>query len=179
MPQLKVYGGDTRIPGLTDLLRDGQNLEFGPFSITSIATPCHTSGSLSYLVTGESDSVRAVFTGDTLFVGGCGRFFEGSAKDMYTSLVQKLGCLPKETLVYCGHEYTLKNLEFAQTIEPDNRDLQDKVAWAKTLKCTIPSTIDQEWKTNPFMRVGELQLKMGLGDPIETMKQIRARKDVF
>ena len=71
------------------------------------------------------------FTGDTLFIAGCGRFFEGTAEDMYSSLVEKLGSLPDETQVYCGHEYTRDNLAFARHVENDNQDILEKIQWTK------------------------------------------------
>jgi len=127
-----------------------------------------------------------VFTGDTLFIAGCGRFFEGSATDMYRALVEILGALPPSTLVYCGHEYTVKNLKFAATVEPKSTAVADKLAWAKAQRDkgqpTVPSTIAEEFTFNPFMRVREssVQAHAGkAGDAIATMAAIRAKKDVF
>ena len=127
-----------------------------------------------------------VFTGDTLFIAGCGRFFEGSATDMYRALLEVLGALPASTQVYCGHEYTVKNLKFAATVEPNNVAVADKLAWAKT-QCgkgqpTVPSTIAEEFTFNPFMRVREasVQAHAGkVGDAIGTMAAVRAKKDMF
>lgn len=127
-----------------------------------------------------------VFTGDTLFIAGCGRFFEGSATDMYRALIDVLGVLPPSTQVYCGHEYTVKNLKFAATVEPNSRAVADKLAWAKAQtdsgKPTVPSTIAEEFAFNPFMRVreGSVQAHAGrVGDAIGTMAAIRAKKDMF
>jgi len=127
-----------------------------------------------------------VFTGDTLFIAGCGRFFEGSATDMYRALVEILGSLPPSTLVYCGHEYTVKNLKFAATVEPNSKAVADKLAWAKAQRDkgqpTVPSTIAEEFTFNPFMRVREngVQAHAGrVGDAIATMASIRSKKDVF
>jgi len=127
-----------------------------------------------------------VFTGDTLFIAGCGRFFEGSATDMYHALVDVLGTLPPSTLVYCGHEYTVKNLKFAATVEPNSSAVADKLAWAKAQRDkgqpTVPSSIAEEFSFNPFMRVCEsgVQAHAGrVGDAIGTMAAIRAKKDIF
>lgn len=127
-----------------------------------------------------------VFTGDTLFVAGCGRFFEGSATDMYRALVEVLGALPPSTHVYCGHEYTVKNLKFAATVEQNSTAVAEKLAWAKAQSSkgqpTVPSTIDEEFTFNPFMRVREasVQAHAGkVGDAIGTMAAIRAKKDVY
>ena len=127
-----------------------------------------------------------MFTGDTLFVAGCGRFFEGSANDMYQALVEILGKLPLSTHVYCGHEYTVKNLKFAATVEPDNPAVAEKLAWAKAQmgkgQPTVPSTLAEEFTFNPFMRVREssVQVHAGkVGDAIGTMASIRAKKDMF
>lgn len=127
-----------------------------------------------------------VFTGDTMFVAGCGRFFEGSANDMYRALIEVLGTLPPSTLVYCGHEYTVKNLKFAATVEPKSAAVADKLAWAKAQRDkgqpTVPSTIAEEFTFNPFMRVCEnsVQAHAGkMGDAIGTMATIRAQKDAF
>jgi len=127
-----------------------------------------------------------VFTGDTLFVAGCGRFFEGSATDMYRALIEILGTLPSTTQVYCGHEYTVKNLKFAATVEPSSAAVSEKLAWAKAQRDkgqpTVPSTIAEEFTFNPFMRVREssVQAHAGkVGDAIGTMAVIRSKKDMF
>ena len=86
-------------------------------------TKCHTSGSISYRVK-DTDGQTIVFTGDTLFLAGCGRFFEGSPMDMNHALNDVLAKLPKDTLVYCGHEYTLSNLRFAAHVEPNNQQIK-------------------------------------------------------
>ena len=127
-----------------------------------------------------------VFTGDTLFIAGCGRFFEGSATDMYRALIEILGTLPSSTHVYCGHEYTVKNLKFAATVEPSSTAVLEKLAWAKAQRDkgqpTVPSTIAEEFMFNPFMRVREssVQAHAGkVGDAIGTMAVIRSKKDMF
>lgn len=111
--------------------------------------PGHTLGHIAYVGDGK------LFCGDTLFTGGCGRLFEGTAEQMLHSL-QKLKALPNETLVYCGHEYTLNNLLFANTLESGNTDLQKRLQAVKQLRdkneATVPSLLIEELQTNPFLR---------------------------
>ncbi|XP_013063080.2 hydroxyacylglutathione hydrolase, mitochondrial-like isoform X3 [Biomphalaria glabrata] len=153
----EVVGGDTRIGALTRKVTHGDELKIGNLNVKCLFTPCHTAGHICYYVTNPNDSESAVFTGDTLFVAGCGKFFEGTPDQMYKALVEILGTLPPETKVYCGHEYTVNNLKFAESVEPNNKQLISKLELAKTLrqsgKPTIPSTIKEELSFNPFMRV--------------------------
>ncbi|KAI3925178.1 hypothetical protein MKW98_009828 [Papaver atlanticum] len=185
LPGIKVYGGSIdNVRGCTHKLDNRDKLSLGThISITALHTPCHTKGHISYYVTGKDEDVPAVFTGDTLFVAGCGKFFEGTAEQMYPSLCVTLGALPKPTKVYCGHEYTVKNLQFALTIEPNNERITQKLSWAQHQRQmnqpTVPSTIEEELETNPFMRVELplLQASVGCDSPVETLREIRARKD--
>ncbi|TNN66142.1 Hydroxyacylglutathione hydrolase, mitochondrial [Liparis tanakae] len=161
-------------------------IKVGSLNVKCLFTPCHTTGHICYYVTKEkSTEPPAVFTGDTLFVAGCGKFFEGTAEQMHKALIDILGCLPPETLVYCGHEYTVSNLKFARHVEPDNEVIQKKLAWAKE-KCsngepTVPSTLADEFTFNPFMRVKEksVQDHVKQTSSIETMRSLRKEKDVF
>ncbi|XP_021638426.2 hydroxyacylglutathione hydrolase cytoplasmic-like [Hevea brasiliensis] len=143
----------------------------------------HTKGHISYFVTGKEGEDPAVFTGDTLFIAGCGKFVEGTAEQMYRSLCQTLGSLPKPTQVYCGHEYTVKNLQFALTVELDNVKKQQKLSWAQQKRQaglpTIPSSFEEEWETNPFLRVDlpDLQARVGCKSPVETLQKTRQLKD--
>lgn len=122
-----------------------------------------------FYVTGDTKAPPLLFCGDTLFAGGCGRFFEGNAQDMLNILYGTVANLPPETLVYCGHEYTLKNLEFALTVEPNNEMLQRRYEAAKKLRNTerpqptIPTTIGAELQTNPFLRVHLPHIASSLG----------------
>ncbi|KAK7833538.1 hydroxyacylglutathione hydrolase cytoplasmic [Quercus suber] len=182
---IKVYGGSLdNVKGCTDKLENGDNITLGAhLNILSLHTPSHTNGHISYYVTSKEEEDPAVFTGDTLFIAGCGKFFEGTAEQMYQSLCVTLGSLPKPTRVYCGHEYTVKNLQFALTVEPDNVKIQQKLTWAQHQRqaglATIPSTIEEELETNPFMRVDlpEIQARVGCGTPVEAIQEIRKRKD--
>ena len=116
LPNTQVLGFDNRVAGLTNLVADGQVFKIGSLYVKVLHTPCHTSGSVCFFVSPDENftSDLAVFTGDTLFLAGCGRFFEGSALQMFESL-SKIATLPKCTKVYVGHEYTVKNLQVIVT----------------------------------------------------------------
>lgn len=181
--KIPVYGGDDRIPALTNKVGHDETLQIGAkLNVRTLFTPCHTTGHICYYVTAENGE-RVVFTGDTLFIAGCGRFFEGTAEQMYHALIQVLSKLPTDTKVYCGHEYTVQNLKYSLHVEPNNPVTAEKLKWAEQLRKsnerTIPSTIGDEMKFNPFMRVDEESLKKryGVTDPIKCMQQLRAEKD--
>ncbi|XP_064613620.1 hydroxyacylglutathione hydrolase, mitochondrial-like isoform X2 [Liolophura sinensis] len=182
---LEVYGGDDRIGALTNKVKDGEQFKVGNLNVRCLFTPCHTTGHICYFVTGDQGEQPIVFTGDTLFVAGCGKFFEGSPNDMYHALVEKLSKLPGDTRVFCGHEYTVNNLKYALHVEPQSKDIQDKLKWAQAQRDknepTIPSTIAEELKFNPFMRVGaaEVQKHCGKSDPVKTMGFLRDEKNNF
>ncbi|CAG4937009.1 unnamed protein product [Parnassius apollo] len=185
-PGLQVYGGDDRIGALTIKVQHNTKFNIGRLNVQCLFTPCHTSGHICYFVTApEEGEDSAVFTGDTLFLGGCGRFFEGTADQMYHALIEVLSRLPNETKVFCGHEYTLQNLKFALHVEPDNENVKEKISWSKQRredgKPTVPSTIAEEKLYNPFMRVMEAAVMKHANktEPIETMKAIRLEKDGF
>ncbi|XP_061455178.1 hydroxyacylglutathione hydrolase, mitochondrial isoform X1 [Rhineura floridana] len=185
-PGLQVYGGDSRVGALTQKVSHLMSFQVGKLNVKCLATPCHTSGHICYFVTKPNSSEPpAVFTGDTLFVAGCGKFFEGTPEEMYKALIEILGRLPPETKVYCGHEYTINNLKFARHVEPKNSAIQRKLFWAKAKydggEPTIPSTIGEEFTYNPFMRVREATVQQHAGetDPIRTMGAIRKEKDSF
>lgn len=154
-------------------------------SVSTLHTPCHTAGHLCFTLS-VSDR-QAVFTGDTLFVAGCGKFFEGNATDMHNSLNATLAQLPDDTLVFCGHEYTITNLKFAASVEPENKYVSEKLEWAKQQvengEPTVPTSIADEKKTNPFMRNHLPEMKEALGmqgaDDVAVMKELRERKNNF
>ncbi|KAL6079383.1 hydroxyacylglutathione hydrolase [Balamuthia mandrillaris] len=186
---LQVYGGDDRIPQLTKKVGGGDSFSIGDLHVDVLFTPCHTRGHVLYLVSsGDEGEPKALFSGDTLFIGGCGRFFEGSAEQMHHALCEVVAKLPSSTRVYCGHEYTVKNLEFALTVDKDNQALKEKLEWAKQKRSrgepTIPSTVEEELSFNPFMRVTEPAIQNALGlsesaSPVEVMAALRSRKDHF
>jgi hydroxyacylglutathione hydrolase len=185
-PGLTVYGVDQRIPGLTDRVEDGSTVRVGNLSARVLFIPAHTTGHIAYYF--ERD--RAVFTGDTLFAGGCGRLFEGDAAMMIGSL-SKLMALPDDTQVYFGHEYTEKNLRFALSLEPKNIDLRKKYDWVieqgKRKQPTTPTSIGSEKETNPFFRWRSPELRASIEqnypgvamDDVGVFAKTRALKDVF
>ncbi len=168
-----------KIPGITRQLSGGETLSFGALSAEVLFVPCHTRGHIAYLF-GD-----ALFCGDTLFVGGCGRFFEGDAAQMNQALNEVFAKLPGETRVFCGHEYTVSNLVFAQSVEPESAAIAAKLEWARAQReaglSTVPSTIAEELTYNPFMRVdqGSVQAAVGETAPAEVMKALRERKNAF
>ncbi|XP_032789380.1 hydroxyacylglutathione hydrolase, mitochondrial isoform X2 [Daphnia magna] len=186
VPGLAVYGGDDRIGALNKKVSHGDKLQVGNLEIQCLFTPCHTSGHICYYLPPSSvNGQAAVFTGDTLFQGGCGRFFEGTADQMYHALIDVLGGLPDDTRVYCGHEYSLQNLAFGLHVEPNNESVVKRISWAKEQRAksepTVPSLLSEEKLFNPFMRVNELTVQRHAkqNDPIETMKILRTEKDSF
>jgi hydroxyacylglutathione hydrolase len=124
--------------------------------IEILATPGHTNGHISYLIE------EALFCGDTLFAGGCGKLLGGTAKQLFHSL-QGLKTLPDDTRIYCAHEYTMSNLAFAHAVEPDNATLRSRIAHTHTLRAeskpTVPSTMGLEKVTNPFLRTDQANIK--------------------
>jgi hydroxyacylglutathione hydrolase len=185
-PKVAVYGVDERIPGLTKRVQDGDRIQLGGLSAQVIFIPAHTTGHIAYYF----PRTQAVFTGDTLFAGGCGRLFEGDAAMMIQSL-SKLSVLPDDTRVYFGHEYTEKNLRFALTLEPANSALQQKHTWAQSQMrqggTTTPTTIAAEKATNPFLRWDSSELRATLKqrfptlpmDDVSVFAKTRALKDEF
>jgi hydroxyacylglutathione hydrolase len=189
LPGIKVYGASaegSKIPALTNPVADGDQIRIGGLEGHVIAIPAHTNGHVAYYF----PTLGAVFTGDTMFVGGCGRVFEGNASTMLASL-KKLASLPDSTRVYCGHEYTEKNLRFALTLEPHNQALETKHQWSLKTRAennfTVPSTIGDEKKTNPFLRIDSPELRATLkqrdpslgDDPVAIFARVRELKDRF
>ena len=187
--RLEVYGytgQGHRIPGCTREVKDGDGVPVGTLSARVLYIPAHTTGHVAYYFERE----KAVFTGDTLFAGGCGRLFEGDAAMMLRSLGKLMG-LPDDTSVYFGHEYTEKNLRFALTLEPTNAALRQKHAWAveqiRNGRPTVPTTIRSEKDTNPFFRWTSPELRASLQrqfpdlalDDVPVFTKIRALKDAF
>ena len=167
-------GEDERIPGLSQAVSPKSSLTFAGQRIEVLETPGHTLGHLTYYW----PHLATAFTGDTLFSLGCGRIFEGDAAMMYASL-QKIARLPGETKIYCGHEYTLANGRFALTLEPENEALQIRVAEVEKLRAagmaTLPTTIEAEKRTNPFLRTASPHIRARLGLPHTPDWQVFAR----
>jgi len=170
-----------RIPMIDVEVGDGDSYAFGRESALVYDVPGHTRGHIAFWFRQS----RALFSGDTLFLMGCGRVFEGTPAQMWNSL-SKLKALPPETRVYCGHEYTQNNARFALTVEPGNRDLVERARKVDEMRAagrsTIPGTLEEEFATNPFLRADQpsLQAAMGApGDAVATFAVIRQRKDNF
>ena len=171
-----------RIPGIDVEVGQGESYALGNAEAKVFDVPGHTRGHIAYWF-GASD---ALFCGDTLFAMGCGRLFEGSAEQMWTSL-SKLIDLPDQTRVYCAHEYTLSNGEFALSVEPDNADLVRRVEKVRQMRRdrlpTVPSTMAEERATNPFLRPTSRHLQETVGligaDPVRVFAETRTRKDNF
>ena len=187
-PDLRVYGGVEdrgRIPGQQVYLVDGDRVEFGDRSGEVFFVPGHTRAHIAYYFPPvESNVPGELFCGDTIFAGGCGRLFEGTPAQMVGSMT-KLRQLPDDTRIWCAHEYTLSNLKFAVTVDPDNQELQqrlvDVTAARDRLIPTVPTDLGVEKRTNPFLRWDNtaLQASVASHDPIETFARIRGRKDQF
>jgi hydroxyacylglutathione hydrolase len=181
--------GET-IPCRTRALDDGDEVVLPAVgaSFRVLHVPGHTRGHIAFAGRVGDDDV--VFCGDTLFAGGCGRLFEGTARQMWSSL-SRLAALPAATRVYCAHEYTLANLAFAQAVEPDSAPLAARVQRERDKRVagrpTVPSTIGEERATNPFLRVDVAAVKdaaqrhagRALGDEVEVFAAVRSWKDGF
>ena len=173
-------GEADKIKGLDVALDDGDVFEFGSHRVQVITTPGHTISPNSYWIA-EDD---LLFAGDTLFSLGCGRLFEGTARMMWTSL-EKIMALPPSTQIYCGHEYTLSNGEFALSVEPGNRDLVARVEEVRALRRerqpTLPTTLALELATNPFLRPSSPEIRANLNmedaEDWQVFAEIRRLKD--
>src|SRR5580658_1061653 len=170
-----------RIPGIDVAVADGERYALGSETAEVFDVPGHTRGHIAYWF----KDARALFCGDTLFLMGCGRLFEGTPEQMWHSL-GKLRRLPGETRVYCGHEYTQANARFALTVDPENAALVARARRVDALraegKSTVPGTMADELATNPFLRADQPALQEAAGapgDPVATFAAIRRRKDVF
>jgi hydroxyacylglutathione hydrolase len=173
-------GEAAKVPGIDKQVGEGDTFKFGSFEVRVLDTPGHTAGHITYWI----PSAGVAFVGDTLFAIGCGRVIEGNAQMMWNSL-QKLMALPKETQVYCGHEYTQSNAKFALTIEPENAALVKRAKEVDQLRAagkpTLPTNIGIELETNPFLRpsVPAIQQRLGMtGKPEwQIFGEIRERKN--
>lgn len=171
-----------RIPGADLLLDDGDTFDLGSQRATLIATPGHTRAHVCWWFSASG----VIFVGDTLFAMGCGRLFEGNPPQMWQSL-GRLMQLPDDTRVYCAHEYTLKNGQFALTVEPGNAALQARMAEVAAARAggrpTVPTTIGAERATNPFVRADSpgIRATLGMADApdLEVFAETRRRKDRF
>jgi hydroxyacylglutathione hydrolase len=173
-----------RLPAMTHPVNHGDVVTVGNLSARCLHIPGHTLGAVAYFV--DSGAERVVFTGDTLFCAGCGRLFEGTPAQMVSSL-ERLRALPPDTRVYCGHEYTESNLRFAASVESTD-DIRRAHTRAAALRAggkpTVGTTLEDEERTNPFLRVRSPAIRKHLGipegaDDATSFAAIRAAKDVF
>lgn len=156
------------IPASDIALEDGKTVEIGGMIVEPIATPGHTQGHLCF----HFPQAKALFCGDTLFSLGCGRLFEGTAEEMFSSL-GRLACFPDDTLIYCAHEYTRANGFFAQNVLPQNKELFERLATVNKLlvngQPSLPVPLGIEKKTNPFL----------MAQTVESFTTLRRQKDDF
>lgn len=184
-PHLPVFAPeDPRIPDPTHTVGEGDVVAVGDWRFQVTAIPGHTLTHIAFHGHG------LVFCGDTLFSLGCGRLFEGTPAQMWTSLT-KLAALPSETRVCCGHEYTVNNSRFAAVVEPGNQALRRRSEEARTMRerglPTLPSTLAEELATNPFLRVDTPEVRLTLRDrlgrepagSVEAFAELRRWKDGF
>jgi len=207
-PDVDIIGGTIdQVLCCRTCVNDGDVMTFGNLKVHILHTPGHTNGHICYFIPVQPGcDTPAVFTGDTLFIGGCGKFFEGTGAEMYNSL-KKLTALPGNTEVYCGHEYTASNYRFALSVNPSNAALasaNDTVTELRLFnhlpthlstyslthlinraqnKPTVPSTIQREIDTNPFLRTFDSEVVAtvcpGAVDPCEILTAIREAKNNF
>ncbi|MEO1206707.1 MAG: hydroxyacylglutathione hydrolase [Pseudomonadota bacterium] len=169
-----------KIPTLDETVGEGDTFKFGDFEVRVFETPGHTLGHISYYL----PDAGVAFVGDTMFAMGCGRLFEGDAKTMWSSL-SKLMALPDETVLYCGHEYTLSNARFAVDVDPNNQALKTRMVEVQALRDkgepTLPTTLALEKATSPFLRASDPELRAHLGlqdaQDWEVFAEVRSRKD--
>jgi hydroxyacylglutathione hydrolase len=187
-PEVPVIGSrydleHDRIPAQNTGVSEGDTLRFDGHTVELLDIPGHTLGAIAFVVAGN------LFSGDTLFVAGCGRVFEGTMAMMQRSLA-KLRALPGETRVYCGHEYTVSNLRFAEAVEPDSEPVKKRLAWAAAQRernePTMGTALADELATNPFLRWDERSViararEWGAegGDPASVFGALRKAKDKF
>lgn len=185
-----VYGPQSQqFKGADVVLKDGDTCHILDLEFRVITVPGHTLDHIAYYHQAEAYP-PVLFPGDTLFAGGCGRLFEGTAKQMHHSL-SRLADLPDDTRIFCAHEYTQANLQFAITVEPSNTRLQQRLAEVETLRqqglCTLPSSLGEEKATNPFLRAAqptvvaavEHHYDKSYNNPVDTFAAIRSWKDTF
>ncbi|NJM47800.1 MAG: hydroxyacylglutathione hydrolase [Alkalinema sp. RU_4_3] len=183
-PDLVVYGGERsrgRIPGQQVFLTEGDRVSFGGRSAQVLDLPGHTKDHIAYYFEPEN-GVGELFCGDVLFAGGCGRVKEGTPEQSVVAL-DRLRQLPDATRVWCAHEYTEANLRFAITVDPGNVELKARYAEVQRQpqKPTIPTMLDLEKRTNPFLRWDSpvIQAFTGKRDRTEVFYALRCRKEAF
>lgn len=181
-PDVPMYAGSQTAPAITKVVKDKDEFKIGEnIEIRALQTPCHTQDSICFYAHDTKTGDKGVFTGDTLFRGGCGRFFEGSAEEMHKAL-SYLGTLPDSTVLFDGHEYTKGNYAFARSVDPQGEGVQALGNLvASTSQTTGKSTIGDEKAWNVFMRLDSDAVKSATGetDPVKTMTALRNMKNSF
>ncbi|MEM9028689.1 MAG: hydroxyacylglutathione hydrolase [Pseudomonadota bacterium] len=169
-----------KIPGIDEAVGEGDTFKWGNFDVHVHETPGHTAGHIIYHI----PDAKVAFVGDTLFAMGCGRVNEGTMQEMWGG-VEKVAKLPADTVLYCGHEYTVANAEFALTIEPGNAALQARAEDVQARRAagqpTLPTRVDIERETNPFIRVNSPEIRRNLGletaEDWQVFAEVRERKN--
>ncbi len=181
----RIFGAaadEHRLPPLNATVTEGETYRFAGYDVEVFDVPGHTVGHVAFYV----PSAGLAFTGDSLMALGCGRLFEGTADQMWGGLC-KLAALPPETIICSGHEYSESNAKFAQSIETGNDDLNKRCEDIRTKRAaglpTVPTTLELELKTNPFLRAGQNSIKQAVNmegaDDVMVFAEIRKRKDQF
>jgi hydroxyacylglutathione hydrolase len=167
-----------RIPGIDIMLTDLDLFRIGDLEFQVMELPGHTLGHIAYY----SKEIKSLFSGDVLFGLGCGRVFEGTHSQMLLSL-NKIKCLPSDTQIYCSHEYTDKNINFAQTIEPKNSQLLERITIIREKRhrneFTVPLLLSEELETNPFVRThtDDLKSNLKISDELALFSYLRNYRD--
>ena len=183
---LEVYG-PKKIEGINNIVEEFDKFSLIGIDFEVIEIPGHTLDHLAFFSSNNKDPI--LFCGDTLFAGGCGRVFEGTFEQMFKSL-KKISNYPKETKIFCGHEYTLSNLKFALEVDEDNKQLADEYINVKKLISSdipsLPTNLYKELKLNPFLRCNEINIKNKvidkfdiIDDELEVFTALRKWKDNF
>jgi len=169
-----------RVAGATGSVANGEILSIVGSEVACMAVPGHTLGAVAY----HAQEAGALFTGDTLFLAGCGRLFEGTPEQMHSSL-DRIAKLPGDTRIYCGHEYTEKNLSFAQSVLPEDGAIRQRADAVAALRArhepSVPATLAEELRTDPFLRCHEpaLQQAVGCSGALAAFTELRRRRDSF
>ena len=185
--KIEIYAGaEEKLSFVTVSIKETSTFQITKdIKMTVFLSPCHTTGHVLYYLESlneKGEIEKALFTGDTLFLGGCGRFFEGTAQEMLKNF-DLISSLPKETKIFCGHEYTVSNLEWAMGVEWENEILEKKLLWAKETRSkgefTVPGSIGEEMEINVFMRCRHPRImeKFKSENPVEIMQKLRSLKD--
>ena len=185
--KIDVYGPKNNIDAINKVVSQSDKFNLIGMDFEVIEMPGHTLDHIGFYSFNDGDPI--LFSGDTLFAGGCGRVFEGTYEQMHQAL-NKLSKLPRNTKIYCGHEYTLSNLKFAKEVEPNNKQLEDEYINVETLvssnQPSLPTTLEKEFNINPFLRCGvqDVQNKINekfniTGNELEIFVALRKWKDTF